>query len=89
MNDHLRAQSRARLATIETRLLELERHLEAGREREAIEELCDLRAQINDLFVSLLVGHLHEMASQSSSSQTKEEQNEQLNALFRQLLNIA
>ena len=45
--------------------VELERHLDAERERDALEELCDLRAQINGLFVSLLAGHLHEVAFQN------------------------
>lgn len=45
MDDILRAQSRARLTAIETRLLELQGDLERGRDRDALETVCDLRGQ--------------------------------------------
>ncbi len=79
MNNHLRAQSRARLAAIETRLLELQGDLESGREREALDGICDLRSQIDALFVALLVGHLCEATGE-------QEQSREFEVLIGQLL---
>ncbi len=80
MNQDLRAQSRARLAEIETRLLAIERHLEAGHGRDALEEICDVRAQINALFAALLAAHLREQSS-ASPQQLRE-----FEALLRQIM---
>lgn len=79
MNEQLRSQSQARLAQIETRLLEIQTHLAEGRERQALDVVCDLRSQIDALFVALLVGHLHKTFGEPEGSREFE-------TLIRQLL---
>lgn len=79
MTEQLRAQSQARLATIETRLLETQTHLAEGRERQALDVICDLRSQMDALFVALLVGHLQATLGEP-------EQSREFEILVRQLL---
>ncbi len=87
MNEHLRAQSQTRLAEIETRLLEIQNHLEGQREREALEVICELRGQLSVLFAALLVGHLQATLAGNTSPEVTQSQMQEFKMLFDQLLN--
>lgn len=87
MNEQLRAQSRARLAETETRLLEIQSHLAASRERQALEVICDVRSQMDALFVTLLVGHLRETLGEDATPEITQSQMQESKLLLDQLLN--
>ncbi len=87
MNEQLRAQSLAHLAEIKTRLLEIQNHLAEGRERQALDVTCDLRSQIDALFVALLVGHLQATLADDATPEITQSQMQEFKLLFDQLLN--
>ena len=90
MNQQLRAQSKARILIIEARLRAIERLLDAGRNRSAMDEICEMRAQLEGLFVALLVDHIQQrLPSEPFPLEPSDRtQWQDFDGLFRQLLNL-
>ncbi len=88
MNEQLRAESKARILVIEARLHTVERLVDAGLSRAALDEICEMRAQLEGLFVALLVDHIqHRLPSEHFPLEPSDRaQWQEFDSLFRQLL---
>ena len=89
MNQQLRAESKARILLTEACLRAIERLLDAGRNRDAMDEICEMRAQIEGLFVALLVNHIQQIlpSEHFPLEPSERTQWQEFDGLFRQLLN--
>lgn len=88
MNKQLRVESKAQILLIEARLREIERLLDAGLSREALDEICEMRAQLEGLFVALLVDHIQQSlpSEHFPLEPSARTQWQEFDSLFRQLL---